>query len=694
MEQSDEQRNLQKEEYKSTPDSQPKISFIGNDAETNKKWINYGAGQIRYAKYLSNGAISRGTIPEHYRTTDSAESLIDWKMFTPVPFSLPANDNADEITQTPVSIVLIQKSTKTPIAIALIQANKKIATSIILIQKKSNNISIIALVAKSELKTAYIALLELQTEYVYIYNPEVHSCDRIPVSELIQYHDVYKDYEECKEDKKHCSGGLRSGGGGGSDGFDSSIAAMDSIIENHPGWEFTVYIAHGSRVIQHVNPASIWYNGTIAWPISEVHNSGKPGNPVVAPSNSPNYRAFGNQPSYETIYNSQSELIHNPCDQGLIPENVTDYEQYTGFYIYSSGGSKDSVREDIKKRPLLNFQGGSSTECLDHGYFFSDFQLAPVGSQSFTEVFPYRVTGYLAYTSKSTYDKPSTNRFFPGGESGGESGWINGEPYCGNYPSERKNLWREYSLLFEGKKFNSGLAIPADDTNPANNHKFVLGIETDEILLKIWHKMRSMNRLKVLTTFYLNKADLSIKSKKIEIASGFVYFGDVDYRFYHASGIQNDEIVFDRTFQTTSLLYRDFIDDFLPKIFERNDSKITFVPYNHTYGYYSSKLIKGTLNPFVEPNSDLIIDIYSVSPSSLVNGITLKEHIIKSNELIEQANIIIPVVRYRRIKSQSGDVFVLKTNRIERLNSLQPGFGITDQESYNIARIAGVYIYV
>jgi hypothetical protein len=118
------------------------------------------------------------------------------------------------------------------------------------------------------------------------------------------------------------------------------------------------------------------------------------------------------------------------------------------------------------------------------------------------------------------------------------------------------------------------------------------------------------------------------------------------------------------------------------------------VPYNHTYGYYSSKLIKGTLNPFVEPNSDLIIDIYSVSPSSLVNGITLKEHIIKSNELIEQANIIIPVVRYRRIKSQSGDVFVLKTNRIERLNSLQPGFGITDQESYNIARIAGVYIYV
>ena len=709
MEESSQQRHIQKEEFKHNPEESAIVSFLGNDPQTNKKWIQYNSSQIRHGYYVSNGAIARGTVPETYQSTDSTQAVIDWKPYYPVPFpDIEESENNDELTTHCIFLVL--KSTYTPLPIFLIKKNSFAADSIFLVKKNAVKRESIFLIKKGSLKAAYVVLLELQTEYVYIYNKELHSCDRIPISEIISGQKTYADYEQCKEDNLHCTGGPGGGGSGeeGSDGLDPSVLIADSIAANHEGWNFTFYFAISSQVKDMLNPASIWYNGGIVWDISVIHSGGQSGEAIDVPPSTKTitYVGGGNKYKSNIEYQQNSAMQSLPCEE-IATNNLREYTINSGIYLSVEGGSKGSVVNAMKSRPLLNSMGGDSEyTCVDHGYFFSSFRMAPTGTATTSEVFPYLMTGYLAQISTSQYNKPGTNKFFPG-DGGNNGGGGNGGDryyYCGNPPVERKGIWLEYVLFFEGKQFNTGVSIKNKDVissdyetyiNTLNSHKFVIGVTSDEIFLRIWNKAiwQNINSgsfvYSLATTFLLNRSDLSVKSKTEQNA--VTENVAIDYRFFHT----NIQSRFSRWTDSIDSVFRQEIGrDIWEQAFIKIDQNIIDVPYNFTYGYYSSNLIKGTMDNSVVNNPDVILDVFFINPSQLINGKTWKEHIIKSNQDAANVNIVVTVTKYRRIQVSSGQFFSIKQTRTEKIVNLMRGLGISDNEQYNIARIAGVVVYV
>jgi hypothetical protein len=393
-----------------------------------------------------------------------------------------------------------------------------------------------------------------------------------------------------------------------------------------------------------------------------------------------------------------------PCNeenQEIATDNLREYTRNSGIYLSVTGGSKGSVVNAIKSRPLIDSKGGDGEyTCVDHGYFFPSFQMAPTGTATTSEVFPYVMTGYLAQISTSKYNKPGINKFFPGDTGGG--GDTEGEYYyCGNPPIERKGIWLEYVLFFEGKQFNTGVSVNSKDVissdyyntyiNTLNSHKFVIGVTSDEIFLRIWNKAiwRNINSgffvYSLATTFLLNRSDLSVKSKIQQNA--VTENVAIDYRFFHTS-IQS---MFHRQIDGVNFA---IAVDIWSQAFTKINQNIIDVPYNFTYGYYSGNLIKGTMDNSVVSNPDVILDVFFINPNQLINGKTWKEHIIKSNQDAANVNIVVTVTKYRRIQVSSGQFFSIKQTRTEKIVNLMRGLGISDNEQYNIARIAGVVVYV
>lgn len=705
MEESNQQRHIQKEEFRHNPGESAIVSFLGNDPQTNKKWIQYNSSQIRHGHYISNGAIARGTVPETYQSTDSTQAVIDWKPYHPVPFpDIEESKNNDKLTTHCIFLVL--KSKYTPLPIFLIKKNSHKVDAIFLVKKNVAKKEAIFLIKKGSLKAAYVALLELQTEYVYIYNKEFHSCDRVPISEIISGQKTYADYEQCKKDNLHCTGKPGGeGSGGGSGGLDSSIEIADSIAANHSGWQFVFHVSVGVKVKKQVNPGSFGF--AVGWMISEEYFPGNSGTALVVPASSPSAVYKGGGSTFESSfqYQSTSAMEDKPCPE-IASANIEESTQNYGFILSISGGNEGAVRNAIRQMPKFNRFGGDTTyECINHLDFFYGFQMAPVGSLSTELTFPYRITGYIASIGKRNYDNPGTNRFFPGDGGGDGGGEGDGYYYCGNPPIERKGIWLEYVLFFEGKQFNTGVSVNSKDVissdyntyiNRLNSHKFVIGVTSDEIFLRIWNKAIWWQSVtpgsfvySLATTFLLNRSDLSVKSKiKQNAVTENVA---IDYRFFHTS-IQSR---FSRPTDSINSVFRLEISvDVWNQAFTKINQNIIDVPYNFTYGYYSGNLIKGTMDDSAVNNPDVILDVFFVNPSQPINGKTWKEHIIKSNQDAANANIVVTVTKYRRIQVSSTQFFSIKQTRIEKIVNLMRGFGISDDEQYNIARIAGVVLYV
>lgn len=706
MEESNQQRHIQKEEFRHNPEESAIVSFLGNDPQTNKKWIQYNSSRIRHGHYVSNGAIARGTVPETYQSTDSTQAVIDWKPYYPVPFpDIEESENNDELTTHCIFLVL--KSTYTPLPIFLIKKNSFAADSIFLVKKNVVKRESIFLIKKGSLKAAYVVLLELQTKYVYIYNKEFHSCDRVPISEIISGQKTYANYEQCKKDNLHCTGGPGGGGsdGDGSNGLDSSIEIADSIAANHSGWQFVFHVSVGVKAKRLVNPGS--FGSAVGWMISEEYFPGNSGAPLIVPPSSSSMVYKGGGSTFESSFQYQvtSAMEYRPCPE-IASANIEESTQNYGFILSISGGNEGAVRNAIQKIPKFNKSGGDSVyECINHLEFFYSFQMAPVGSLSKEITFPYQITGYIASIRKSNYNNPGTNKFFPG-DGGGEEGEGGGDGYyyCGNPPIERKGVWLEYVLFFEGKQFNTGVSVNNKDVTPSdhetyintlNSHKFVVGVTPDEIFFRIWSKAIWQNMssgsfvYSLATTFLLNRSDLSVKSK-IE-QNAVTENVEIDYRFFHTS-IQSR---FPRTTDSINSVFRLEIGvDVWNQAFTKINQNIIDVPYNFTYGYYSGNLIKGTMDNSVADNPDVVLDVFFINPNQLINGKTWKEHIIKSNQDIPNINIVITVTKYRRIQVSSGQFFSIKQTRTEKIVNLMRGLGISGNEQYNIARIAGVVVYV